>query len=95
MRNSREIAYSFGLYCDFANGNTRNRHGARYRLRIRTAGHVYRVRGSITMLMNSYEGKRLNSPHDIVVKSDGPIWFSDPSTGIVGYFEGNTSGADL
>ncbi|NPT57303.1 hypothetical protein [Paraburkholderia elongata] len=45
--------------------------------------------------MNSYEGKRLNSPHDIVVKSDGPIWFSDPSTGIVGYFEGNTSGADL
>jgi len=44
--------------------------------------------GTITVLAESYEGKRLNSPNDVVVRSDGSIYFSDPSYGIEGYYEG-------
>jgi len=39
--------------------------------------------GSITVLAEKFQGKRLNSPNDLVVKSDGSIWFSDPSYGIM------------
>ena len=72
-----------------ANGNTRDRQG-----RLVTCEHrgrrVTRTEydGSITVLMDSYEGKRLNSPNDVVVKSDGSIWFTDPLFGISGYYEG-------
>ena len=72
-----------------ANGNTRDRQG-----RLVTCEHrgrrVTRTEydGSITILMDSHEGKRLNSPNDVVVKSDGSIWFTDPSFGISGYYEG-------
>lgn len=38
--------------------------------------------GRITVLVDSFEGKRLNSPNDVVVKSDGTIWFTDPPYGI-------------
>ena len=44
--------------------------------------------GSTTVLADSYQGKRLNSPNDVVVKSDGSIWFTDPPFGISGYYEG-------
>lgn len=44
--------------------------------------------GSITVLADSYQGKRLNSPNDVVVKSDGSIWFTDPSYGIMTDYEG-------
>jgi gluconolactonase len=44
--------------------------------------------GSITTLVNEYEGKRLNSPNDCVVKSDGTIWFTDPAYGIRTDYEG-------
>lgn len=44
--------------------------------------------GSVTVIANAYEGKRLNSPNDVVVKSDGSIWFTDPSYGILMDYEG-------
>ena len=45
--------------------------------------------GSITVICDRFEGKRLNSPNDVVVKSDGSIWFTDPQFGILGYYEGD------
>jgi gluconolactonase len=51
--------------------------------------------GSITVLADSFEGKRLNSPNDVIVKSDGSIWFSDPSFGIQGFYEGEAAHAEL
>jgi gluconolactonase len=74
---------------DFANGNTRDREG-----RLVTCEHggrrVTRTEydGAVTVLMDSFEGKRLNSPNDVVVKSDGSIWFTDPVFGILGNYEG-------
>jgi gluconolactonase len=44
--------------------------------------------GTITVIADRYEGKRLNSPNDVVVKSDGTIWFTDPSYGILSDLEG-------
>ncbi|EKE68445.1 SMP-30/gluconolactonase/LRE family protein [Oceanibaculum indicum] len=75
---------------DFANGHTRDRQG-----RLITCEHggrrVTRTEydGSITVLMDNWQGKRLNSPNDVVVKSDGSIWFTDPPFGIHGNYEGN------
>jgi gluconolactonase len=75
---------------NFANGNTRDRQG-----RLVTCEHggrrVTRTEydGSITVLMDSYQGKKLNSPNDVVVKSDGSIWFTDPPFGILGNYEGH------
>jgi gluconolactonase len=74
---------------NFANGNTRDRQG-----RLVTCLHggrsVIRTEhdGSITTLIDSFGGKRLNSPNDVVVKSDGSIWFTDPVFGILGDYEG-------
>jgi Gluconolactonase len=45
--------------------------------------------GAITVLADSYNGKPLNSPNDVVVKSDGSVWFTDPTFGILGYYEGH------
>ncbi len=45
--------------------------------------------GSITVIADQFEGKRLNSPNDVVVKSDGSIWFTDPSYGILTDYEGD------
>jgi gluconolactonase len=47
--------------------------------------------GSITVLADQYDGKPLNSPNDVVVKSDGTIWFSDPHYGIISDYEGYKS----
>lgn len=44
--------------------------------------------GSVTILADKYDGKRLNSPNDVVVKSDGSIWFTDPPYGILFDYEG-------
>jgi len=72
-----------------ANGNTRDRQG-----RIVTCEHLSRrvtrtePDGRITVLADTYQGKRFNSPNDVVVKSDGSIWFTDPVFGIGGYYEG-------
>jgi gluconolactonase len=67
----------------FANGNTRDLEG-----RLLTCEHsnrrVSRTEhdGTITVIASHYEGKRLNSPNDIVVKSDGMIYFTDPTYGL-------------
>ena len=81
---------------DFANGNTRDRQG-----RLVTCLHggrsVIRTEydGSITTLIDSFDGKRLNSPNDVVVKSDGSIWFTDPVFGILGDYEGYKSEPEI
>jgi len=79
-----------------ANGNTRDRQG-----RLITCEHggrrVTRTEydGAITVLLDSIDGHRLNSPNDAVVKSDGSIWFTDPTFGIVGYYQGEKAEAEL
>lgn len=73
----------------FINGNTRDlqgrlvscEHGGRRVIRTE-------VDGSITVLADSYQGKRLNSPNDVVVHADGSIWFTDPTYGILSDYEG-------
>ena len=73
-----------------SNGNTTDRQG-----RLVTCEHQSRrvtrteYDGSITVLADKYTGKRLNSPNDVVVASDGAIWFTDPSYGILTDYEGN------
>lgn len=68
-----------------ANGNTLDTFG-----RLITAEHDARrisrteVTGAITTLAETFEGKKLNSPNDVVVKSDGTIWFTDPDYGLAG-----------
>ena len=72
-----------------ANGNCRDTGG-----RLLTCQHLQRsitrteYDGSLSTLATSFDGKRLNSPNDIVCKSDGSIWFTDPVFGILGYYEG-------
>jgi gluconolactonase len=81
---------------NFANGGTRDRegrlisceHGGR---RITRTEHD----GGITVLAESFEGKRLNSPNDVVVKSDGTVWFTDPPYGILTDYEGNKAPSEL
>ncbi|HEY2885402.1 MAG TPA: SMP-30/gluconolactonase/LRE family protein [Rhizomicrobium sp.] len=51
--------------------------------------------GSRTVLADRYNGKRLNSPNDVVVKSDGSIWFSDPSYGIDSEYEGDAAPGEI
>jgi gluconolactonase len=51
--------------------------------------------GSITVIADSYEGKRLNSPNDVVVKSDGSVWFTDPSYGILMDYEGKRAPSEI
>src|SRR3954469_21192612 len=74
---------------NYTNGNTRDRQG-----RLISCEHggrrVSRTEydGTITVLLDRFEGKRLNSPNDVVVKSDGSIWFTDPPFGILGNYEG-------
>ena len=51
--------------------------------------------GTRTVLADRFEGKRLNSPNDVVVKSDGSIWFSDPSYGIDSNYEGDASPSEV
>ena len=80
---------------NFANGHTRDRVG-----RLVTCEHGRRLTrteydGSITVLADSHEGRRLNSPNDVVVKSDGPIWFTDPAFGILGNYEGRVAEPEL
>jgi gluconolactonase len=80
----------------FANGHARDRQGRligcshRNRCVIRTE-----LDGTVTVLASHYAGKRLNSPNDIVCKSDGSIWFSDPPYGIETDYEGGKQISEL
>jgi gluconolactonase len=79
-----------------SNGHTRDRqgrlvsceHGAR---RVTRTEHD----GSITVLADRYKGKRLNSPNDVVVKSDGSVWFTDPPYGIMSDYEGHKAKSEI
>ena len=51
--------------------------------------------GSITVIADRYEGKRFNSPNDVVVKSDGSIWFTDPAYGIDSDYEGHRAESEI
>ena len=51
--------------------------------------------GSITIIADAFDGKKLNSPNDVVVKSDGSIWFTDPSYGILIDYEGNRAESEI
>jgi gluconolactonase len=51
--------------------------------------------GSRSVLADRYDGKRLNSPNDVVVKSDGSIWFTDPSYGIDSDYEGDAAPSEI
>jgi gluconolactonase len=95
--NNRMLRYvpdvGVGVYranSNYSNGNTRDRQG-----RLVTCEHGARrvsrteIDGSITVVADSYKGKKLNSPNDVVVKSDGSIWFTDPPYGIMSDYEGH------
>jgi len=94
--NRRMMRYlpdgTVGVYradSNFSNGNTRDRQG-----RLVSCEHGARrvtrteYDGTITVLADRFEGRRLNSPNDVVVHSDGSVWFTDPTYGILTDYEG-------
>ncbi|MBS3979626.1 MAG: SMP-30/gluconolactonase/LRE family protein [Rhodobacteraceae bacterium] len=100
--NDRILRYGYSGLTTFrapanhANGHTRDRQG-----RLISCEHgtrrVTRTEwdGQITVIADSYRGKRLNSPNDVVVSRDGAIWFTDPHYGIVSDYEGFRAEAEL
>ena len=80
----------------FSNGNTVDRQG-----RLVTCEHDSRrvtrteYDGSVTVLIDKFDGKPLNSPNDVVVKSDDSVWFTDPPFGILGNYEGHVATPEL
>lgn len=79
----------FRAQSNFANGHTRDGQG-----RLVSCEHGTRrvtrteIDGSVTVLADQFQGKRLNSPNDVVVHSDGSVWFTDPTYGILSDYEG-------
>jgi gluconolactonase len=79
-----------------SNGNTVDREG-----RLVSCEHLARrvtrteFDGTITVLADRFEGKRFNSPNDVVVKSDGSIWFTDPDYGIMTDYEGDHAESEI
>jgi gluconolactonase len=90
------VVSAFRVQSGYSNGNTVDRQG-----RLVTCEHgnrrVTRTEhdGSITVLASHHEGKRLNSPNDAVVKSDGSIWFTDPAYGIDSDYEGHKADSEI
>ena len=80
----------------YSNGNTRDREG-----RLITCEHGGRrvsrteLDGSITVLLDRFDGKPLNAPNDVVVAADGAVWFTDPAYGILTDYEGAMSECEL
>jgi gluconolactonase len=81
---------------NFSNGNTTDNQG-----RLVTCEHLTRRvtrtehDGTISVIADRFKGKRFNSPNDVVVKSDGSIWFTDPSYGIVSDYEGEKAEPEM
>ncbi|MFC7542166.1 SMP-30/gluconolactonase/LRE family protein [Siccirubricoccus deserti] len=79
-----------------SNGNTRDRQG-----RLVTCEHLTRRvtrtehDGRITVIADRFDGKPLNSPNDVVVRSDDSIWFTDPPFGVLGFYEGEMAQPEL
>jgi gluconolactonase len=82
---------------NYANGNTRDRQGRLLTCEHSVTRRVTRTEpnGKITVLADKFEGKRLNAPNDIVVRSDNTIWFTDPLFGINGEWEGRREKPEL
>ena len=80
--------YSNGNTFDFAGRELSCEHGNRRVVR-------YEPNGGVTVIADKFEGKRLNSPNDIVVHPDGSIWFTDPIYGINGNYEGSKGEKEL
>jgi gluconolactonase len=80
----------------YANGNTRDRQGRLVTCEM-DAQRLTRTEydGAITVLAESFDGKRLTGPNDVVVKSDGSIWFSDNGAGIRGNYLGHKAPIEL
>jgi gluconolactonase len=90
MRWSEEQGVSiYRSPSNYGNGQTRDRSG-----RLISCSHrgrcLYRTEydGRLTTLIDQHAGKRLNAPNDVVVKSDGSVWFTDPLYGISSDYEG-------
>ncbi|NHT78429.1 SMP-30/gluconolactonase/LRE family protein [Rhizobiaceae bacterium CRRU44] len=87
---------TFRAPSNFSNGQTRDRQG-----RLVTCEHGTRrvtrteYDGTITVIADSFEGKRLNSPNDVIVASDDAIWFTDPIYGIFSDYEGHRGEQEL
>ena len=81
---------------NYSNGNSRDRQG-----RLLTCEHDTRrltrteYAGTITVLMDQFQGKKLNAPNDLVTHSDGAIWFTDPGYGIMSNYEGHKASFEL
>jgi gluconolactonase len=81
---------------NYSNGNFRDRQG-----RLLTCEHDLRRltrtehNGTITVLMDHFQGKQLNAPNDLAVHSDGAIWFTDPGYGIMSNYEGHKASFEL
>jgi gluconolactonase len=86
----------FRIPSNYSNGNTRDRQG-----RLITCEHDMRrvtrtePDGTITVLVDKYQNKRLNAPNDVVVHSNGSIWFTDPGYGILSNYEGHLDKFEL
>jgi gluconolactonase len=80
--------YSNGNTFDFEGRQLSCEHGNRRVVR-------YEQSGAVTVIADKFQGKRLNSPNDIVVHPDGSIWFTDPIYGIRGYYEGFKADSEI
>lgn len=80
--------YSNGNTFDYEGRQLSCEHGGRRVVR-------YEPGGTVTVIADKFQGKRLNSPNDIVVHPDGGIWFSDPTYGINGNYEGFKAQSEL
>lgn len=88
-----EVKGTFTVFrenANYANGNARDRQGRLITCEHSVTRRVVRTEknGKITVLADKFEGKRLNAPNDVAVKSDDSIWFTDPLFGINGEWEG-------
>jgi gluconolactonase len=96
LRWSEEGLTTFRAPANHANGHTRDRQG-----RLVSCEHgtrrVTRTEwdGAITVLAEGWQGKKLNSPNDVIVAQDGAVWFTDPHYGIMTDYEGHRAAQEL
>ena len=95
LEDTGEVS-TFRSPSNYSNGNSRDRQG-----RLLTCEHDARrltrteFDGTVTVLMDRYQGKMLNAPNDLAVHSDGAIWFTDPGYGIMTNYEGHKASFEL